>query len=252
MTKPLSKEEKKKRKEARKSNQQKPASTTKTTVNVPKAEAAPPTEDPTPSPGLNLCDTCAYEFGECEGTPKFGEEEGADNVVECRTWTNVEDFPTAQETRGEAAAPGPAAADQGEGPDAAHDGDDKGPNEPGGDQGEPRVCDVEHLGNYPDCFRDCPKDECDGKAAELVHENVKEGATEEDKEADRAVMLADLPDRPDPKRFLEDKTDYGTCPACERPLKRTALNRYRDAIRCTNPRCPQYRAVVKTVGTGVK
>ena len=26
----------------------------------------------------------------------------------------------------------------------------------------PRECDVEHLGDYPDCFRDCPKDECDG------------------------------------------------------------------------------------------
>lgn len=215
MTKPLTKAEKKERKDARKrSDQQKAPSTTKTTVNVPKPEGGKAEE------GTNLCDTCAFEFGECEGTPKFGEEEGADNVVECKTWTNVEDFPTADQGKKDP----PAEPPQGE-PDAdAHDGDDNPPNEPGGDQGD---------------------------EPELVHENVKEGATEEDKEADRAVMLADLPARPDPKRFQEDKTDRGTCPACERPLKRTAFNRYRDAIRCTNPRCPQYRAVVKTVGTGV-
>ena len=219
MTKPLTKAEKKEKKDARKrSDQQKAPSTTKTTVQVQKAD--PPTEDPTPSPGVNLCDTCAFEFGECDGTPKFGEEEGADNVVECKTWANVDDFPTADQGRKEP----PAEGDQGKGPDAAHDGDDKGPNEPGGDQGE---------------------------EPELVHENETEGATEEGKAEDRAVIRADLPARPDPKRFLEDTTDRGTCPGCERPLKRTALNRYRDAIRCTNPRCDQYRAVVKTVGTGV-
>jgi len=245
MTKPLTKAQKKEKKDARKSQQQKAPSTTKTTVNVPKPEGGKAEE------GANLCDTCAFEFGECEGTPKFGEEEGSDRVVECKTWADVDSFPTADQGKNEPPAPGPAEPPQGEGHDAAHDGDDKGPNEPGGDQGEPRVCDVEHLGNYPRCFEDCPKDECDGKPAELVHLNEGEGeATEEDKEEDLATMRADLPARPDPKRFQDD-IDRGACPGCERPLKRTAFNRYRDAIRCTNPRCPQYRAVVKTVGTGV-
>jgi len=237
MTKKLTNQQKTEKKaERRKSNQQKAPSTMKTTVNVPKPEGKVTTD-----PDVNLCDTCAFEFGECEGTPKFGEEEGSDRVVECKTWANVDTFPTADQGKKNP----PAEPPQGEGPDAAHDGDDKGPNEPGGDQGEPRVCDVEHLGNYPRCFEDCPKDECDGKPAELNHLNEGEG------EADLATMRADLPARPDPKRFQEDTTDRGACPGCERPLKRTAFNRYRDAIRCTNPRCPQYRAVVKTVGTGV-
>ena len=243
MTKPLTKAEKKDKKDAKRSDQQKAPSKTTTTVNVPKPEGKVTTD-----PDVNLCDTCAFEFGECEGTPKFGEEEGSDRVAECATWADVESVPTADQGKKEP----PADPSQGEGPVAAQDGDDKGPNKPGGDQGEARVCDVEHLGNYPRCFEDCPKDECDGKAAELVHLNEDEEAegTEEEKEADVAVMRADLPDRPDPKRFQED-IDRGACPGCERPLKRTAFNRYRDAIRCTNPRCPQYRAVLKTVGTGV-
>jgi len=246
MTKPLSTQERANRraarKAARKSNQQKAPSTTAVTVQQPKGDP-PAGEDPTPSEGLNLCDTCAYEFGECEGVPKFGEEEGSDRVVECKGYANVETFPT---------------ADQGKGPDAAHDAGDKGPNETGGDQGEkpatgPRVCDVEHLRDYPECFEDCPKDECDGVPAELVHLNEDEGAegTEEEKEEDVAVMREDVIARPDPARFAADETDYGACPSCTRSLKRTAFNRYRDAIRCTNPRCRAYRAVVKTISTGV-
>lgn len=228
MTKPLSKEEKKKRKDERKAaRMQKAASTTSTQVHVdPKAEAAAQDNAPTEEPA-NLCDTCAFTFGECEGTPSFAsdQEEGltgadADRVVKCPAWQNVDEFPTADQDKKE-----PTDQDQGEPDDAAHDGDDEGQNEPGGDQGED---------------------------PELVHENVAEGATEEGKAEDLATMRADLPVRPDPKRFAADETDYGNCPSCTRPLKRTAYNRYVDAIRCVNPRCRAYRAVVKTVSTGVK
>jgi hypothetical protein len=43
------------------------------------------------------------------------------------------------------------------------------------------------------------------------------------------------------------KEDFGKCLSCQSPLKRTAYNRDRDAIRCTNPRCPQYRNIVRSV-----
>jgi len=214
MTKPLSKEEKKQRKAARK--QQKAPSTTSTHVTQPKHEegsAEPPAD-------LNLCDSCAYEFGECDGKPKFASDTddtltgaAADRVVACEAYVNVESMPTADQAKkdAKAAAPGPAAAEeppQGEGPDAAHDGDDKVPpeaeEEEPGEQPEPRY------------------------------------------------VPAPGPARPDPKRFAQDETDYGACPSCIRQLKRTAFNRYHDAVRCTNPRCRAYRAVVKTVPTGVK
>lgn len=81
MTKPLSKEEKKHRRdERRKRKQQKPKSPTVKTINIPK---------PNP-PAVNLCDKCIYEFGECDGTPKFTSEND-DTVIECDTYHPVED-----------------------------------------------------------------------------------------------------------------------------------------------------------------
>ena len=264
-----------------KSKQQKPASKTVKTVKVPKPEEKTADQEAQP---VNLCDDCAYEFGECEGKPKFASAQdetltgaAADRVIECAAFRNVAEMPTAQE----AAAQGPAAA-----------------------EGEARVCDIEHLGNYPDCFRDCPKDECDGVPAaahdgddkdeptafdlalsrldEFGQAQLNARADEIREEADRrfgpdaeptteemagtlVLIVKDIiqeetepeyipapgPVRPDPKRFQAEE-DFGTCPSCGRPLKRTAFNRYQDALRCTNGRCRAYRTVVKTISTGVK
>ena len=267
-----------------KSKQQKPASKTVKTVKVPKHEEKTTDQEAQP---VNLCDECAYEFGECDGKPKFASDQDetltgpeADRVIECPAFVNVAAMPTAQE----AAAPGPAAA-----------------------EGEARICDIEHLGNYPDCFRDCPKDKCDGVPAaahegddkaeptafdlalsrldDIGRSTLDARADEIREEADRRfgpdaeptveekagtlvlivkemivreggptedqVIRTDLPGRPDPKRFLAEE-DFGTCQSCERPLKRTAFNRYQDAVRCTNQRCRAYRAVLKTLPTGVK
>ena len=218
MTKPLTKAEKKQKKEVRK--QQKAASKTVKTITQPKPAA--PEAQP-----VNLCDDCAYEYGECEGKPKFASDQDetltgaeADRVVACEAFLNVAEMPTADQASKEAAAQEPAAA-----------------------EGEARVCDIEHLGNYPDCFRDCPKDECDGKPAAAESEEAAEPEVQ--------VIRADLPERPDPKRFQVEE-DFGNCQSCSRPLKRTALNRYQDAVRCTNGRCRAYRVIVKTVSTGVK
>jgi hypothetical protein len=204
MTKKLSKEEKKKRREERQAKaqqMQKAPSKTVQNVQVPKVEGA----DQTLEPEVNLCDTCAYEFGECQGTPVFGEEEGSDRVVKCPAWVDVEGFPTADQSN-KAAAPGPAAAEG---------------QEP-----------------YPPRLND--------------GESNEEGQEPEPVSKKEMAILEGLPARPDPKRFQNDDTDYGTCPACGRQLKRTAYNRYRDAIRCTNPRCGQYREIIKTISTGVK
>ena len=81
----------------------------------------------------------------------------------------------------------------------------------------------------------------------IVKEMIeREGGPTEDQ-----VIRTDLPGRPDPKRFQAEE-DFGTCQSCEGRLKRTAFNRYQDAVRCTNGRCRAYRAVVKTISTGVK
>jgi len=212
MTKSLSNQEKKAKKDARK--QQKATSTTSTHVNIPKHEEGPaePPADP-----VNLCDVCAYEFGECEGKPKLASDTddtltgaAADRVIACEGFLNVEKMPTADQAKKDAAAEQPR---QGEGPDAAHDGDDEGPGE--AEEEEPG--ETEKL---------TPTDELPYRPAAG-------------------------PNKPDPKRFQKEE-DFGACPSCNRPLKRTSLNRYIDAIRCTNPRCRAYRSVVKTLSTGVK
>jgi len=205
MTKALSKAEKQRRKEERrKSNQQKPKSPTVKTVVQPK-----------PEPASNLCDDCVYEFGECQGTPKFAGEND-DRVIECGTFKSVDDVPTDQGQP--AAASGPAAAEE------------EGPYPPGANDGETNE---------------------EGQEPELVHALEAEGATEEGKAEDVQVMTEAI-QRGALDRFAKDTTDYGACPSCGRPLKRTSYSRYVDAIRCTNPRCRAYRTIVKTVSTGVK
>ena len=217
MTKQLSREEKKKRK------QQKAASKTMVKVTQPKHE------DP-PAEPVNLCDDCAYEVGQCDGKPKFSIDQDptltgaeADRVIECPAFVNVAKMPTADQAKKNAAAgPGAVAEEK--------------PAE------RRRECDVEHLRDFPGCLEECNRDECDGEDA---------AEAEEPADLEPQVIRTDLPERPNPKRFQAEE-DFGTCQSCQRPLKRTAFNRYQDAIRCTNPRCRAYRAIVKTISTGVK
>lgn len=251
MTKALTKAEKKQRKEERrKANQQKPPSPTVKTVVQPKR----------PNLEVNLCEGCAYEVGQCNGKPKFASDfdpnlkgAAADRVVECVGFLAIDDLPPDQGRTGEPAAPGPAAAE--EKPKTG-----------------PRVCDIEHLGDFPDCFRDCPKDECDG-VPDPAHagddqpsqdepegpyppgandgEENDEGASLEP-EPPPQVVKSEAIERASLDRFATDKTDYGPCPSCDQPLKRTAYSRYVDAIRCTNGHCRAYRTIVRTVPTGAK
>ena len=230
MTKALTKAEKRDKKEARK--QQKAASKTMKTVTQPK----PMDQGIQEAEPVNLCDDCAYEFGECEGKPKFASdfEEGltgpaADRVVKCEGFLNVAKMPTAQE----AAAPSPAAAEA---------------------PGLVIVC----SGGCGKTTESIISEDTSGEFKEVGEGPVPQWTCQEcldkraaESEPEVQVIRADLPERPDPKRFQAEE-DFGLCQSCERPLKRTAFNRFRDAIRCTNPRCRAYRGIVKTVSTGVK
>jgi len=233
--------EKKKTTDKKRKQQKKPSETVQR-VQVPKAEDEPPaptTEPATPPVIVNLCDECLYEFGECDGVPKFAGE-GDDRVIECSVYVNVETLPTASELEGAAQSP---AAPSGQ-----------------GIKSEMRVCDVEHIREYPGCYEECMKEECDGVPIDQVSQ--EEEPEEPDQLSFKRKIIAsfyeaktpipNLPERPDIHRFEEDETDYGNCPGCETPLKRTAYNRYNDAIRCTNPRCRQYRNIVRTIPTGVR
>jgi len=245
MTEPLNKAEKRKRKEKRK--QQKAVSKTMKTVIQPKQEETPlgpPEAAPATPPPVNLCDNCAYEFGECEGKPKFASEldetltgPAADRVVKCEGFLNVAEMPTAQE----AAAKATAAAEY-----------------PGliivCSGGCGKTTEGIPLGTLSGEFQevegsDVPKWTCQ----ECLDKRGESAADQETEEPapETQVIRKDLPERPDPKRFQAEE-DFGTCQSCSRPLKRTALNRYQDAIRCTNGHCRAYRAIVKTISTGVK
>lgn len=231
MTKSLSDKEKKKRKAKRK--QQKAKSATVKTITQPKAadqEAQP----------VNLCDDCAYEFGECEGKPKFASDQDetltgaeADRVVACEAFLNVAAMPTADQARKEAAAEDTI-------PEViivCSGGCGKTTEGMTMETRSGEFKEVDESGVPEWTCQDC----LDKAAAE----------SEEAAEPEDQVIRADLPERPDPKRFQVEE-DFGTCQSCERPLKRTALNRYQDAIRCTNARCRAYRNIVKTISTGVK
>jgi len=241
MTRKLKPEEKKRRKEERhKSKQQKPASKTVKTITQPK----PADQETQP---VNLCDDCAYEFGECEGKPKFASDQDetltgpeADRVIECPAFLNVAKMPTADQVRKEAAAPGPAAADE------------KFPGLvivcSGG-------CGKTTEGMTYETMSGELKETEEGQVPEWTCQECLDKATIEPRslteERGPTVDQVIRTDLPDPKRFQADE-DFGTCQSCERPLKRTALNRYQDAVRCVNPRCRAYRIVAKTISTGVK
>lgn len=254
MTKALSDKEKKERKQKRK--QQKAASKTVVKVTQPKHE------DP-PAEPVNLCDDCAYEFGECEGKPKFADrlEEGltgaeADRVVECPAFRNVAEMPTADQARKEAAAQDPVVKLGG---NIESTGNALQP--PQVSTSEPEIiivcsggCGKTTEGMTSETMSGEFKDFEEGQVPEWTCQDcLDKAAAESGEEAkpEDQVIRKDLPIRPDPKRFQAEE-DFGTCPSCDKPLKRTALNRYQDAIRCTNGRCRAYRNVVKTVSTGVK
>lgn len=230
-------------KSRKKSHQQKPPSPTVKTVVQPKP-AAPGGQAVAKNTAVNLCDDCAYEFGACDGKPKFASDNDpalkgteADRVLECGTFVNVQAMPT---------------ADQGTPPaPLAKKGEALVIGVPVSDAGR-RTCDVEHLRDYPECFEECEKDECDGvpevqKKPELVSVVPIPGATAEGKKADAAVMAADLEARRKHLQRFHREEEFGNCAGCDKPLKRTAFNRDLDAVRCLNPRCRQFRAIVKTV-----
>lgn len=87
----------------KKSKQQKPKSKTVKTFKQPKPEEPPiqetkpeepPIQDTKPEDLVNLCDTCIYEFGQCEVTDiEFSKEAAQDNVVRCGTYTKGEPGP---------------------------------------------------------------------------------------------------------------------------------------------------------------
>lgn len=305
MTKKLSTQERANRRAARK--QQKAASKTMKAVTQPKPEEKATDQEAQP---VNLCDDCAYEFGECEGKPKFAKDQdetltgpAADRVVKCEGFLNVAKMPTAQE----AVAPGPAAAEGpglvivcsggcgkttegialgtlsgefkevGEGPVpkwtcqeclVKRDGPDANYTTPF-DEALKRLDEFGKsiLNSRADLIRaeadlrfgpeaDLSPIEMADMLVRIVKEIIERegGPTDglaKEPAPETQVIRKDLPERPDPKRFQVEE-DFGNCPSCSRPLKRTALNRYQDGIRCTNGRCRAYRVIVKTVSTGVK
>ena len=242
MTKPLTNAQKRERKAKRKQRKASKAATVVSQLKPEEKTPGPPEVAPaTPSPA-NLCDDCAYEFGECEGKPKFASDQDktltgadADRVIECPAFVNVAEMPTADQAEKEAAA----------------------------EETIPEIVIV--------CSGDCGKttegmtlETKSGEFRQVDESGVPEwtcqdcldkAAVESDQRSETdiqsQVIRTDLPERPNPKRF-ETEEDFGDCQSCVRPLKRTAFNRYQDAIRCVNPRCPLYRTVLKTVSTGVK
>lgn len=236
MTKRLSPEEKKRRKKERREAKKKE----KTQAAIPQA----------PKLTGNLCDDCAYEFGECEGVPKFAQEEGAnDRVVECPAFVNVASMPTADKKP----APGPAAAKDEKPWDIALKRlDEFGKSILNSRAEEIREEAESYSGELPDILvhivtqiikrEGGPTDglvhETEGPVEEIIPE--EQAATEAEREARRKHI----------QRFHQEE-DFGTCQVCGQPLKRTAYNRERDAIRCVNGRCRQYRFIMQTIPTGI-
>lgn len=250
-----------KKKNNQKSKQQKPKSQTVKTVKVPKPEEIPgaPAEEKTVNHEVNLCDDCAYEFGECDGKPKFASElnpeltgESADHVVECEGFLNVAEMPNVDEIQAKAAGlaepPGPEVKKKTPIDLAMEELDKIGKSILTSREDE--IC-IEADRRFAVDNTFATDEELANTLVLIVREIIEEeGGAPAEEPAEQKFVPAPPPARPDPKRFNKEE-DFGACPSCVRPLKRTALNRYRDAIRCTNPRCRAYRAVVKTVSTGV-
>jgi hypothetical protein len=51
----------------------------------------------------------------------------------------------------------------------------------------------------------------------------------------------------DPFERFKREEDFGKCPSCGELLKRTAMNSSRDAVRCSNHGCRQYREVIRLI-----
>lgn len=251
------------------SNQQKPKSGTSKTVTQPKPEP----QDP-PDLEVNLCEECVYDFGNCDGKPKFAIDfndeltgAAADRVVQCEGFLDLSSIPAADEVEGkkdQAAAPGPAAAEESD------------------QERKPWALALERLDDFG-------KAQLNARAEEIIAEAERryegeENPSVEDMAATLVLIVQDIiskeggpsdglahddgdegpdepeepvfipapgPVRPDPKRFAQEE-DLGNCQSCQRPLKRTAYSEYVDAVRCMNPRCPNYRNIVRTMPTGVK
>jgi len=240
----------------KKGNQQKAKSATAKTVSQPKPEEPPGAAKNSTS---NLCDDCAFDFGSCEGKPKFASEfqEGltgaeADRVVQCVTFKNVAAMPTADEL----AKKGKPAATPFE--LALAKLDDFGKTIL---KSRPEIMDIAES---EDSLRFGPGTEPTLEQRADVLVGIVQGIIKE--EGGRTDGLAKEPeamtvtvtvvatpaiDRPDPKRFQKEE-DFGNCGSCDEPLKRTALNRYIDAVRCVNSHCRAFRIVVKNIPTGAK
>lgn len=222
MTKALTKAEKQRRKDERKKKgkQQKPVSPTVKTIQQPAR----------PNLGVNLCDECGYEFGQCEGTPKFASDfdpnlkgAAADRVVECGGFLHIDQLP---EDQGRTGKP-----DEGPGANADELTEEEKEKQDGGFYDNP--------GGEPGVPQDVQEEEGEGELTPEVEERL-------------TVIKAEAIQRAPLNRFAEDMTDYGACPSCGASLKRTAYSRYVDAIRCVNGRCSAYRNIIKTVPSGAK
>ena len=245
MTKSLTKEEKQQRKqERRNSRQQRQASPTVRTVTQPK-----------PNPTANLCDGCVYEYGECDGQPKFASDfdaslkgAAADVVVECAAHKPVDDVPP---DYGQAGAPGRGAAgtlvivNLKDATYSLIEGQIKAKKITSEEAEDLQRRFIERT--LPFAELKITDDPFALNGIELEEEPGPDEEAQEPKQVKAEPIQRGAIDR-----FANDEIEYGLCPSCETKLKRTAYSRYVDAVRCTNPRCRAYRAIIKTVPTGAK
>ncbi|MFA5429863.1 MAG: hypothetical protein WC329_01735 [Candidatus Omnitrophota bacterium] len=196
------------------SQQQKPPSPTVRKVTQP---AKPPEPSQAPPPDVNLCDDCAYEFGECGGKPTLAE--GTDRVVNCDTWVNVGSLPSVDEAAGKSVQ-------------GVQDKQEPAQEHAGVEEYAEAILSIKD-GDEPE-----PETPAEVEAAIQADERLAEAAKQ--KAAEDETKRKKL------QRFQRDE-DFGTCPACGQKLKRTAFNSERDAVRCVNGRCNQYRQYAKLI-----
>jgi hypothetical protein len=159
--------------------------------------SALPTSANEPCVIVNLCDTCAYEFGACKGKPIFASDNN-DTVIRCAGYL---------------------------------------PTSPGTPTKEENVSVVLKVGGSVVSEKDLK----DAAAPQEKTSNDSISTTETAKvEIIKAAPASKV------SRFRRQE-DLGNCQSCKNPLKRTALNRDIDAVRCINPRCSLYRVVIKNI-----